>query len=501
MKLLVAVLLLSLPRLSYGAGNGAVLASVTVSGNTAIAADEITAAAGLSPGLAWNHDAEKLAADIIASLYRSRGFAEASARMSGLAAGASVFLTVEVSEGPQYAFGSTRITGLRKLREWSVRKELDYREGEPYSQRRLMSSQSRLYAADWFETLRVRLEPSSSARRIDVLVETEEKPLKWVKGGAGYGSEEKERFSLGVTHNNFLDRGYRLEAGGSVSRISLEYRADFLNRRFLDSLNELRGSSAWRRELREGYDMESVKNTVSLGRRLTDALRATVRYRLQRTLIYSVSPEISAETPSLSRLRSASLSFNYDNTDDFFYPVRGLRSELTLERSGGLWGGDINLYRVSLRNTVYRRLFDGVTGLVSARWAFVQETGSTPDVPIYERLFSGGANSVRGYAERGVGPADADGAPLGGKVLLGATAETRFPLYRRLRGALFVDGGQVADSLRGAAPRRWRYGAGAGLRYGTPVGPIRLDFGYKLNPDKPVTPELWRVHLSIGEAF
>jgi len=501
MKILAAALLLSLPCLSHGAGNGAVLSSVTVSGNAAIAADEIAAAADLAPGLPWSPDAEKLAADIIASLYRSRGFMEASAKLSALPAGASVFLTVEVSEGPRYDFGSTRVTGLRKLRDWSVRKELDYREGEPYSHRKLMSSQSRLYAADWFETLRVKAQPSASARRIDVLVETEEKPLKWVKGGAGYGSEEKERFSLGVIHNNFLDRGYRLEAGGTVSRIALEYRADFLNRRFLDSLNELRGSSAWRRELREGYDMESVKNTVSLGRRLTDALRATVRYRLQRSLIYNVSPEISAETPSLSRLRSASLSFNYDDTDDFFYPVRGLRSELMLERSGGLWGGDVNFYRVSLRNTVYRRLFDGVTGLVSARWAFVRETGSTADVPIYERLFAGGANSVRGYAERGVGPADAAGAPLGGKVLLGATAETRFPVYRRLRGALFVDGGQVADSLRGAAPRRWRYGAGAGLRYGTPVGPIRMDFGYKLNPDKPVTPELWRVHLSIGEAF
>ena len=100
-----------------------------------------------------------------------------------------------------------------------------------------------------------------------------------------------------------------------------------------------------------------------------------------------------------------------------------------------------------------------------------------------------------------MGPTDASGNPLGGKLLLGASAEFRLPIYKKLRGALFLDGGQVADSLQGAAPRNWKYGAGAGLRYITPVGPIRVDFGYKLNPDKPALAELWRVHLSIGEAF
>jgi outer membrane protein assembly complex protein YaeT len=494
------ILLLTLCPAAQAAGNGVTVASVTLSGNLFIQSAEIADYAALRPGAAWTPDLKLLSTQIISSLYRSRGFMEASVSISELAKGASVFLQLEVREGPRYTFGETSVSGLAKLRPETVKKELTYSAGDPYSQQKLLSSQGQLYATNWFETLGTRVS-SATAGVMDVEILTEEKPLKWVKGGVGYGSEEKERFSLGVAHNNFLDRGYKLDLGWTVSRISLEYRADFLNRHFLDSRTELRGSSAWRRELREGYDMESVKNTVSLGRRLLADVYGSVQYRLQRTLTYNVDPSISAETPSLSRIRSAAVSFNRDTTDDFFYPSRGLRSELTLERSGGLWGGDINLYRASLRNTAYHRLFDDVTGLLSARWAFVRETGPTPDVPIYERLFYGGANSVRGYAERGVGPADASGNPLGGKVLLGASAELRFPIYKKLRGALFTDGGQVADSLRGAAPRRWQYGAGAGIRYRTPVGPIRADFGYKLNPDRPISPDLWRLHLSIGEAF
>ena len=317
----------------------------------------------------------------------------------------------------------------------------------------------------------------------------------------GYGSEEKERLSLGLTHNNFLARGYKLELNGMLSRIWLEYKADFTDRHFLDSRTELHDSSVWRRELRSGYDMESIKNTLSFGRKLIANIYGSVQYRMQRTLIYNVDQELSETAPSLSQLRSAGISFNRDTTDDFFYPSKGLWSELTLERAGGIWGGDINIYKSSIKTTFYHGIWRGLTGLLSVRGAFVHETDRTPDVPIYERLFTGGANSIRGYAERDVGPADLNGNPLGGKVLLGANAELRFPVYKKLRGALFTDGGQVSDSLAGSVPRRWQYGAGGGLRYLTPVGPIRADFAYKLNTSKPTETELWRIHFSIGEAF
>ncbi len=496
---LFCCLLLS-PAASAADENSIRIASVTVTGNSALTAPDLLEAADLKPGAAWNPELKALSGEIISSIYHSQGFMEASIKLAELEEGTSVFLRLEIIEGPHYKFGATRVTGLVKLTQKTVRKEFDYREGDHFSQEKLMNSQSRLYATNWFDSLRTKVS-STSAEGIDVDIQTLEKPLKWLTGGVGYGSEEKERFSLGVAHNNFLDQGYKLELGGMLSRIWLEYKAEFTNRHFLNSLTELHGSSAWRSETRKGYDLETFKNTVSLGRKLTPQVSASVQYSLQRSLLFHVDPLLSDETPSLSDIHTGGISLNRDTTDDFFYPTRGMRSELTLERAGGIWGGNINLYRGLLKNTAYARLFGGVTGLLSARGAFVQETGSTREVPVFERLFMGGANSVRGYSERGLGPMDSLGNPLGGKVLLGANAELRFPIYKKLQGAIFLDGGQVAYSLAGAAPKRWEYGAGAGLRYRTPVGPIRVDFGYKLNPDKPVTPELWRLHLSIGEAF
>ena len=478
-----------------------IISSVSVLGNASIPEPEVFRAADLKPGELWTPEIAGLSREIIASLYHSQGFMLAQVSIAELYRGTSVQLSVSVIEGPRYAFGATSVAGLEKLGQRTIKKELAYRKGESYSQEKLIASQSQLYATNWFESIRTGISSSAVSNVIDIKLEVREKALKWITGGIGYGSEEKERLSLGFIHNNFLGRGYKLELDGMLSRIWLEYKADFTNRHFLGSRTELRDSSVWRRERRSGYDMENLKNTLSFGRKISAHIYGSVQYRTQRTLIYNVAPDFFAETPSLSRMRSAGFSFNRDTSDDYFYPTKGLRSELAFERSGGVWGGDINLYRVSLKNTGYQRLLPGLTGLLSARAAVVRETGSTADVPIYERLFIGGANSIRGYSERGVGPADPDGNPLGGKVLLGASAELRFPVYKKLYAALFADGGQVAVGLAGSMPRRWKYGAGAGLRYRTPVGPIRVDFGYKLKPDKVSGTELWRLHLSIGEAF
>jgi len=137
---------------------------------------------------------------------------------------------------------------------------------------------------------------------------------------------------------------------------------------------------------------------------------------------------------------------------------------------------------------------------LSARGGVIRAFAPSTGVPVYKKFFLGGGDSVRGYAERHLGPMDAQGNPTGGNVMTGANAELRFPIFRQLGGAVFLDGGQTSPDWSRAQPAAWRYGAGSGIRLKTPVGPLRLDLGYKLNP-APGDRSLWRLHLSLGEAI
>lgn len=494
------MLVCAAPRAAAEAPLGPEVASVSVSGADSLEPGELEAVLPLRRGSPYGPEEKALLRDVVLSFYRARGYLEAGAEISESFEGEQVSLLVRVKEGRRYVFGGTSFTGLGKLKAPTVARELDYSAGEPYEYSRVMSSLGRLQGLGWFEKLGVRVS-SSPAGVMDVVFDLREHPMLWLKGGVGYGSEERERISLGLAHNNFLGRGYEAELTGSLSSIWLEYKADFVNRHFLASRTELSDTSSWRKERRDGYTMETAKTAVGLGRSLAEFLRGSVTYRLQRNLIYRVAPGVSAYAPGLSRTRSVSLALNRDTSDEPFYPSRGTRSEFLLERSGGLWGGDIDFYKTHLGATAYLSAWRGTVFVLSARGGFVRETGDTAEVPIFERFFSGGANSIRGYDERAVGPEDAAGNPIGGRVTAGANAEFRFPVYKKLRGALFADGGQSALRTSGVDPSRWKLGAGFGLRYRTPVGPLRADFGYKLNPGADPSDGRWRIHLTLGESF
>ncbi|MGH2900325.1 MAG: autotransporter assembly complex protein TamA, partial [Solirubrobacteraceae bacterium] len=124
---------------------------------------------------------------------------------------------------------------------------------------------------------------------------------------------------------------------------------------------------------------------------------------------------------------------------------------------------------------------------------------SSADLPVTKLFFAGGSGTVRGYAYQHLGPTDAEGNPLGGTSLLLGSGEMRFPIYQALSGVVFVDAGQISVEPWTWKPGELLYAAGPGLRYGTPLGPVRLDVGFPINPPKD-TPSV-QVWLSIGHAF
>jgi outer membrane protein assembly factor BamA len=140
----------------------------------------------------------------------------------------------------------------------------------------------------------------------------------------------------------------------------------------------------------------------------------------------------------------------------------------------------------------------GVVLAVAVRAGMVEPFEPTEEVPVYRRFYCGGASSVRGYSERAIGPVDENDNPSGGRYLGEVSTELRFPLYKILGGVVFIDGGNIWQEYD-EIPLGLRWGIGIGLRIRSPIGSVRLDYGFKIDrrEDEPAG----SLHFAIGEAF
>ena len=478
---------------------GAAIGALTVAGNHAFKDADLIRESALKTGDVYAPEAELVGARLVRSYYQRHGYLEADVSVSSEPAPGTLNIRFNVTEGPLYHFGEIKIEGLDALPRRIITLTSTFKPGDPYVRTKLFDMQSKLYGRGLFESVEIRA-TTTTTKTADVVVRVKERQLKWIKGGVGWGSEEHERLSLTLIHENLFHRAYHGEFTSTLSAIWREDRLDFINPFFFETHTEQRTSLSWRREIQPGYELERTRGETGLGRDLTRHTKGNVALRIDRNHVANVSPDVAATTPQVTDGRSVALGLNRDTSDDYFFPSKGTRDVLSYERFGDFLGGSIDMNRVVFDSTHYFPVYRKVVLATAFRSGYSQPYGSSEDIPVFERFFIGGANSVRGYAERSVGDRDSTDAPLGGKRRLGSSVELRFPLFWKFRGAAFVDGGQVSNRWATVAPHFWKFSAGGGIRLLTPVGPFRLDAGYKLNRDATDT-ELWRLHFSVGEAF
>jgi hypothetical protein len=180
---------------------------------------------------------------------------------------------------------------------------------------------------------------------------------------------------------------------------------------------------------------------------------------------------------------------------------------LHVEQAGGWMPGTFNYYSVIGEARHYHTVQNGITFAHRIRYGSISAMSSETDIPLLKRFFLGGSGEMRGWSRFEVSPLSPSGEPVGGKSLLAATSEARFPLSRRLRGAIFVEAGNVWRSDWTVHVNDLRFDAGSGLRVETPFGLIRIDAGYQLNrvPDLRIDgrpqQRAWRINIGLGEAF
>jgi len=446
--------------------------------------------------------------DGLLTAYRNLGYVQAvvtpEVALSADRTEASV--TLRVAPGPRTLVDRLVIAGLEDTREEVVRRELLLKEGEPLGLQKLLESQRRLGALGLFQSVRItEVDPESVDHR-SVVVSAEEAPRTTIAYGVGSAERDLFRGSIEVTRRNLF---------GMDRSLSTFARASFRGSRFLTTFREpylfgrrqeLLATGYREEEDRDGFSFVRYGALLQTVRRLSTPWSLIVRYTYQQTSTFNVQiplDEVDRQYQS-STLSGPSASVVNDTRDDPLDPRRGHFVGADVQFTSRWLGGD-TFIKGFLQASRYSRLHARVLFAAGARLGVARTfgLGEPLRLPLPDRFFAGGPYSLRGFETDSVGPLEPTTSrgpiPTGGNALLLGGAEVRVDAGRSFSLATFVDAGNVYRLASGIDLGDVRYAAGLGLRYRTALGPLRIDWGYKLNRRGDESRS--RFHFTVGHAF
>jgi outer membrane protein assembly complex protein YaeT len=432
-------------------------------------------------------------------------------------------LTFSAQPGKVAHFATVEIVGNKSVEEDVIRRQLTFRPGDLYQRSEVQDSQRRLYRLELFQFANIEpLNQEQQPSDVPVRVTVAEGKHHRVNFGVGYGSEEKARGDAEYRNVNFL--GGARSAGAHVRWSSLDRgaRVDFTQPSFLRPRFSLGFTG------QQWYTYTPAYNSVASGGKLTLTHRSSQNTswsasltsehdvssitdlafndpKLRTTLIaLGLDPTTRAQRGNLNALGA---DFEHSTADSPLNPRRGFSIALHVEEAGRLVPGSFSYYAASADGRHYLQMTDNIVFASRVQAGNIRPIGNDPaNVPFGKKYFLGGATSIRGWGRYEVGPL-VSGQPIGGNSMFAFSEELRATLRGRLSGVVFIDAGNVWADSGAFNLRDLRYAVGPGLRYETPIGPLRFDLGYQLNqtPDLIVngSPQRWplRLHFSIGQAF
>jgi outer membrane protein assembly factor BamA len=454
--------------------------------------------------------------------------------------------------------GRIEISGTSSVNERIVRRQLTFRRGQLFEQSKLRESQRRLYAMELFNFVNIQpMDPTAAgaapsgdgggtappgdggtstqadpADQIPTRVTVTEGKHRKVNFGAGYGSEEKVRGEIDWRHVNFWGGARTAGVFARYSALDRGVRLNFRQPYLFSPVYSLGLSAqAWFSD-EPAYRLTTTGGRATVTREFTRA-RSVIAGRRTTSLAatyvnewedYTISEEalndptfrddlialgLDPETGSdQGRLSALLLDAGRNTTDNLLDAKKGYVAILHLETAGQWLGGDFDYREVSGEGRYYQAIGSRAVVAVRGRAGSISSAGSEGElVPFFKRYFLGGSTNLRGWGRYEVSPLSGAGLPIGGNSFVNFSTELRFPLVGKIGAVVFLDGGNVWTNPWDFNLNDLRYDVGPGLRYNTPVGPLRLDVGWQLNTipgllveGEPQKRPL-RIHFSIGQAF
>lgn len=405
-----------------------------------------------------------------------------------------------ISEGDKYTIGRIDISGNTKTRDKVIRREIRLDEGDVFNASALKRSYERLNNLQFFETVELSPKPKVEEKVVDLDVKVKEKPTGFLSVGGGYSSVDGFIGIIDLTQGNLFGRGQYVKARAQIGGKSSFYEFSFKDPWFMDKPISF-GASIYKTEREYGnFDRKSSGFELSLGKSFWEYWHKSIAYNFERTTIFNVKDDASIFVKSQEGKRttsSISPAIVRDTRDSYIDPMRGSRNALNVTFAG--LGGSNAFLKVLVDSGWYFPIFDVTTIHLRGRIGYASGLFGK-NLPLYERYFVGGIYTVRGLNFGDAGPQDINSEPLGGEKELILNAEYIFPILSeyKLKGVVFFDAGRAYEKGE-TFGSDLRYTTGAGIRWISPIGPIRIEWGFNL--DKRAGEPSNKVEFTFGTFF
>ncbi|MBI4589037.1 MAG: outer membrane protein assembly factor BamA [Candidatus Rokubacteria bacterium] len=475
--------------------------SVDVTGPTVLPVEEVRRQIVLKPGEAYSRSRVRDTVNRITALYHAigRASAEVTPLLGQDTAARKVNLTIEIKEGPEVFVERINISGNVRSAEKILRREIPMAEGDLFTSQKLERARQRLVNLGYFETVKATTAPGATKDKIIVTIEVTERPTGLFSLGGGYSSVDGFLGTLDLSQRNFLGRGWelflRIRGGATTQQGTVGFTEPWLFDRPLSAGFDIFNN----RRIFTDFTVESLGGDIRFSHPFFDFARWHLNYRLTQDKITDVAETASdtlkrEEGTTLTSLVEGALT--RDTRDNVFAPMTGSRASLVLDVAG--LGGESKFMKIVGDLAYFQPVFRGtiLAGRVEGGYGF---GFGEDELPLFERFFLGGPNSIRSRKFRQISPVDSSGARIGGTSEALLNLEYIVPVVYGIRVATFFDVGNVYGLTKDFDLTDTREAAGLGVRWQSPFGPIRLDWGYNLDRRKGESPS--QFHFSVGSPF
>lgn len=459
----------------------------------------------IESGEVFNRAKLSLDIDTLSDFYGDKGYAYAEVlpRTKLDEAKRTISLNFELVKHELVYIERIDITGNTRTRDKVIRRELETNEGSLYSTSEVKRSRNNLRRLGYFNSVQIGRSQGSGEDKIKLDVEVEERPTGSISVGMGYSSVDKLIATASISQANFMGTGIKLNMSGTASASSSRYVLSLTEPWLFDKPISA-GIDLYNTE-KEYPDFTIKKQGFGLRvgfplyKRYT---RGYINYKYENINISEIADTASTyikDQEGVNTESSIKVALRHDTRDDAFFPSEGIVANLSTELAGGPLGG--TTYFVKYEGDIVKFFALPLNTTFSLRGSLGYVQGHSGNkMPVYVRYFLGGMNTIRGFETRTISPKDEITDDLiGGTTKMVGNAEFVFPLIeeQKIKGVLFFDAGNAYDGQIDF--RDIRMGAGGGIRWFSPMGPLRLELGVNLDPRTGEASQQW--DFTIGTLF